>query len=237
MKWSLLILLAAVAPTVVAAQEAMPHRLTPVPIQQVTIEDDFWSPKLKAWQEVTIPDCFAKFEKDGALANFDEVRDGSGGEHGGPPWYDGLVYEMIRASGDFIAARPDPGLEKQVDGYIERISAAAAKDPDGYLNTYTQMKEPAHRWGLNGGNDRWQHDLYNAGALVDAAVHYHRATGKIELLQVATKLANLMADTMGPPPKQNIIPGHALGEEAMVSLYRLFSGATAIEIAFVDAGG
>ena len=222
MKWSLLILLAAVAPTVVAAQEAMPHRLTPVPIQQVAIEDDFWSPKLKAWQEVTIPDCFAKFEKDGALANFDEVRDGSGGEHGGPPWYDGLVYEMIRASGDFIAARPDPGLEKQVDGYIERISAAAAKDPDGYLNTYTQMKEPTHRWGLNGGNDRWQHDLYNAGALVDAAMHYHRATGKIELLQVATKLANRMADTMGPPPRQNIVPGHALGEEAMVSLYRLF---------------
>jgi DUF1680 family protein len=156
------------------------------------------------------------------LANFDKIRDGKGGEHGGPPWYDGLIYEMIRGSADFLAAQPDPKLEARLDGYIQRISDAAAKDPDGYLNTYTQLKEPTHRWGANGGNDLFQHDLYNDGALVDAAVHYYRATGKIELLQVATKLANYMADVMGPAPKQNIIPGHALGEEALVNLYRLF---------------
>ena len=33
----------------------------------MVIQDDFWSPKRKLWREVTIPDCFAKFEKDGAL--------------------------------------------------------------------------------------------------------------------------------------------------------------------------
>jgi len=84
------------------------------------------------------------------------------------------------------------------------------------------MKDLAHRWGLNGGNDREQHDVYNAGALVDASVHYYRATGKTRLLQVAVKLANQMADVMGPPPKKNVVPGHALGEEAMVKLYALF---------------
>ena len=222
MKFSLLILFAALAPAILPAQETVPHRLAPVPIQQVVIDDEFWSPKLEAWRQVTISDCFDKFEKDGALENFDKIRDGKGGEHGGPPWYDGLIYEMIRASADFMAAQPDPKLESRVDGYIQRIAAAAATDTNGYLNTYTQLKEPDHRWGRNGGNDRWQHDLYNAGALVDAAVHYYRATGKMELLQVATKLANHMADVMGPPPKQNIIPGHALGEEALVNLYRLF---------------
>lgn len=196
--------------------------LTTVPIRQVVIQDDFWSPKLRIWREVTIPDCFAKFEKDGALSNFDKIRDGTGGEHGGPPWYDGLIYEMIRGSADFLAAQRDPALEARLDGYIERITAAAAKDPDGYLNTYTQLKEPAHRWGLNGGNDNWQHDVYNAGAMVEAAVHYYRATGKPRLLQVATKLANYMADVMGPPPKQNVVPGHSLGEEALVKLYVLF---------------
>jgi DUF1680 family protein len=221
-KLSLLILFAALAPAILPAQETVPHRLTPVPIQQVVIEDEFWSPKFQVWRDVTIPDCLGKFEKDGALANFDKVRDGKGGDHGGPPWYDGLIYEMIRASADFLAAHPDPKLEARLDGYIQRIAAAAAKDPDGYLNSYTQLKEPDHRWGRNGGDDRRQHDLYNAGALVDAGVHYYRATGKIELLRVATKLANRMADVMGPPPKQNIIPGHALGEEALVNLYRLF---------------
>ncbi len=205
-----------------AAQKAGSHPLLAVPIQQVHIEDDFWSPKLKVWREVTIPDCFAKFEKDGALTNFDKIRDGMGGEHGGPPWYDGLIYEMIRGSADFLAAKPDPKLEARLDGYIERIAAAAAKDPDGYLNTYTQLKEPTHRWGLNGGNDVELHDVYNAGAMVEAAVHYYRATGRTRLLQTATRLANHMCDVMGPPPRKNIVPGHSLSEEAMVKLYLLF---------------
>jgi DUF1680 family protein len=222
LKLSLLILFAALAPAILPAQETVSHRLTPIPIQQVVIDDEFWSPKIKLWHEVTISDCLDKFEKDGALENFDKIRAGKVGEHGGPPWYDGLIYEMIRASADFMAAQPDPKLEARVDGYIQRIAAAAARDTNGYLNTYTQLKEPNHRWGSNGGNDRWQHDLYNDGALVDAAVHYYRATGKIELLQVATKLANYMADIMGPSPKQNIIPGHALAEEALVGLYQLF---------------
>ena len=118
-----------------SAQNPMPHRLTPVPIRQVIIQDDFWSPKLKVWREVTIPDCLAKFEKDGALTNFDKIRDGAGGEHAGPPWYDGLIYEMIRGCADFLASERDPALEARLDGYVERIAAASAKDPDGYLNT------------------------------------------------------------------------------------------------------
>ena len=204
------------------ATEPQSHRLTPVPIQQVTVDDPFWSPKLKVWQAVTMQDCFAKFEEDGAFANFDRVRDGQIGGHGGPAWYDGLIYEMIRASADFLAAHPDPELEKQVNGYISRIAAAAAKDPNGYLETWTLMVEPNYRWGLNGGNDVAQHDIYNAGALVDGGVHWYRATGQTNLLQVAVRMANLMCKVMGPPPKANQVPGHSLGEEAMINLYLLF---------------
>lgn len=209
--------------TLACAQGTPRRPLTPVPIRQVTIDDEFWAPKRDVWRRVTIPDCLAKFEKDGALANFDKIRDGAGGEHGGPPWYDGLIYEMIRGSADFLASQRDTGLEARLDATIERIAAAAARDPNGYLNTYTQLKEPTHRWGLNGGDDNWQHDVYNAGAMVEAAVHYYRATGKTRLLEVATRLANHMADVMGPPPKKNVVPGHSLGEEAMVKLYLLFT--------------
>src|SRR3954447_15410429 len=184
------------------------HRLQPVPSQQVKVTDDFWSPKLKVWQEVTIRDCFRKFENDrgGALNNFDKVRDGEKGGHAGPPWYDGLIYEMIRGSADFLVIHPDPELEAQLDGYITRIAAAAATNPNGYLNTYTQLVEPGHEWGLNGGLQIWQHEVYNAGALVDAGIHYYRATGKTVLLATAVKFANYMAELMGPPPKKNIVP-------------------------------
>lgn len=200
------------------------HRLRPVPIQDVVVEDTFWSPKRAVWQDVTIRDCFRKFESDrgGALNNFDKVRDGKLGGHAGDPWMDGLVYEMIRGASDFLIAHPDPELQKQLEGYCERIAAAAAKHPDGYVNTYTQLVEPGHEWGLHGGLQVWQHEIYNLGALVDAGVHFYAATGKTTLLVPAVKIANTMAAYMGPSPKKNLVPCHALPEEALIRLYELF---------------
>lgn len=194
----------------------------PAPVAQVEITDQFWGPKLAVWRDTTIPDCFAKFDKTGAFTNFDRVRDGLAGEHGGPPWYDGLIYEMIRGAADFLASKPDPALEAQIDGYIERIAAAAAKDPDGYIETYTTLMEPGHRWGQNGGYERICHDLYNAGALMEAGAHYYEATGKTKLLSVAVRMAQFMYQEMGPAPKKNLVPSHPLGEEAAVRLYELF---------------
>ena len=200
------------------------NQLTTVPIQSVTVEDAFWAPKRKLWEEITIPDCFMKFESDrgGALNNFDRVRDGQSDGHAGPPWYDGLIYEMIRGSADFLAARPDPVLENRIDGYIARIAAAQDRDPNGYLNTWTELEHPNQRWGLNGGNDGYQHEMYNVGALCEAAVHYYQATGKTRLLRVAVKLANYTCDQVGPSPKYELIPNHAIAEEAFANLYLLF---------------
>jgi DUF1680 family protein len=199
-------------------------KLTPVPIQSVTIQDSFWSPKRKVWQEVTIPDCFSKFENDrgGALNNFDRVRDGKSDGHAGPPWYDGLIYEMIRGAADFLAAKRDSVLEARIDGYIGRIAAAQARDPDGYLNTWTQLEHPNQRWGLNGGNDGYQHEMYNVGGMCEAAVHYYRATGKSNLLKCAVKLANYTCDQVGPAPKHELVPNHAIVEEAFGNLYLFF---------------
>ena len=141
---------------------------------------------------------------------------------GGPPWYDGLVYEVIRGAADLMAGDRDAALEARIDGYIDRISAAAARDPDGYIYTLTQMREPGHRWGQKGGNDRAQHDLYDIGCLVEAGIHYYGCTGKTKLLATAVRAANGMVAVMGPSPRKNIIPGHALGEESFVRLYELF---------------
>ncbi len=54
------------------------HVLAPVPLEQVVVDDEFWSPKRKVWQQITVRDCFAKFERDrgGAINNFDKVRAG-----------------------------------------------------------------------------------------------------------------------------------------------------------------
>jgi DUF1680 family protein len=215
---ALLALLASLA----SAGDVAPRHLIPIPVQQVTIDDDFWSPKRRVWQEVTISDAFDKFEKDGAIRNYDRIRDGARDGHEGPPFLDGLLCETIRGASDFLLSNPNSALEKRLDGYIDHIAAAQARDPEGYINTYTQLAEPGHRWGLNGGNDVIQHDVYNAGCVIEAAVHYYQATGKTKLLEVAARLANHMCDVMGPPPKNNVIPGHAISEEAATKLYLLF---------------
>ena len=74
---------------------------------------------------------------------------------------------------------PDQNLKQRIDDYIDRISAAQASDKDGYINTYTQLMEPDHRWGFNGGHLRWQHDVYNAGMLYNKiSIYLHEVLSK-----------------------------------------------------------
>ncbi|RYD27665.1 MAG: glycoside hydrolase family 127 protein, partial [Verrucomicrobiaceae bacterium] len=199
------------------ARAAAPDALVPLAIKDVTINDGFWSPKISLWSSVTINDTFDKLDQHGGFTNFDRVAQGLSGNHSGEPWWDGLIYETIRAAGDFLAANPDPVLQQRVDGYIARIKAAAAHDPDGYVNTAQQLENVGFKWKNpptpgDTHDDDYPHTVYNAGCLVEAAIHYYHGTGDTELLKVATRMANYMCGIMGPPPKQNIIPGHAVSE-------------------------
>ncbi len=204
-------------------------------VNQVKINDSFWSPKLTLWSTVTVTDVLDKFEgkqthnagcpeEHDAFHNFDLVARGERGigKHAGFPWFDGLVYETIRGIADFLAATPDKKLEERVDGYIDRIYTAQQSDTTGYLDTYTQLVEPDHQWGEHGGFLRWQHDVYNAGMLVEAGVHYYKATGKTKLLEIATRFSNYMCGYMGSEPKKNMVPSHSGPEEAMMKLYWLY---------------
>lgn len=219
------------------------HIIHPVNLTDVEIHDSFWSPKIRVWDAKTVYDVFDKLEgkyesdrKDlidekqrlgrtrNAFLNFDLVAQGKKdiNAHDGPPWYDGLVYETIRGAADLLVQHPDKNLENKMDGYIERVAAAQAVDKDGYVNTYTTLTRPYKRWGTKGGDDKWQHDIYNSGMMQEAAIHYYKATGKTKLLDVAVKLSNYIYGQIGPAPKLNVIPGHGGPEETMLKLYRLF---------------
>lgn len=210
--------------------------------QKVVINDAFWTPKLKQWAAKTSNDVLDKFEakhktnpeerlSENTFTNFDDVANGKAGtgKHAGLPWFDGLVYESIRGIGDLLKIYPDNSLKKRVDGYIDRIYAAQMADADGYINTWTQLIEPNHRWGDGGGFLRWQHDVYNAGMLVEAGVHYYKATGEIKLLKAAVKMANHLTKLIGPAPRRNIVPAHSGPEEALMKLYWLFKADPGLE--------
>ena len=159
-------------------------------VSEVTINDPFWPPRFEQWRSVTVNDVFDKFEgkfkenpeewqRNNTFVNFDDVAQGKKGtgHHAGLPWFDGLIYETIRGASDLLAQKANPEIEKRLDGYIDRICAAQQVDADGYINTWTDLMEPEHRWGDNGGFLRFQHDVYNSGMLVEAGVHYLLSTG------------------------------------------------------------
>ena len=204
-------------------------------LKDVEITDQFWQPKLQQWSSITANDVLNKFEgqhiadkkPDGlynAIENFSRVADGDRDthRHAGLPWFDGLIYESIRGISDLMVLNRDTVLKTRLDSIIDKIALAQSTEPDGFLNTYTQLNENSHRWGENGGFLRWMHDVYNSGMLIEAGVHYYKATGETKLLEVATRVANLMCKYMGPAPKHNIVPAHSGPEEAMIKLYQLY---------------
>jgi DUF1680 family protein len=203
------------------SNQAARRQLFPVGVSNVALADDFWSPKLRLLRTVTVHDVFDKFERDGAFANFDRVAQRLRGGHRGSPWFDGLIYETMRAASDFLAADFDEELAARLDGYTARIAAAQAVDPDGYINTFVTLMRPTGRWGANGSDQLWTHEEYDAGCLVEAGVHHYRATGKTSLLGVAVRFANYMCAYIGPAPKHNVVPSHSLPEEAFIKLYQL----------------
>ena len=62
----------------------------------VRIDDAFWSPKLRTFFDVTVPDTFDKLEKDGVIENYRSLIAGNLGTHKICPWHDGLLLEAIR---------------------------------------------------------------------------------------------------------------------------------------------
>ena len=195
-------------------------RPVPADIRKVEVTDAFFAPYLEKIRAVTVPDVFGKFLKDGAVENYERVARGEKGGHAGPPWYHGLICEVIRGVSDLLAVRYDPALDERLDAVIDSIRRA--QGADGWLHPYVTLERPDQLWGLNGGNARWQHETYDAGCLIEAGVHHFRATGKTSLLSCSVRVANYLADRIGPPPKWNIVCEHSLAEGALISLEALF---------------
>ena len=166
-------------------------RSTPAPISKVKITDAFFTPYLEKIRTITAPDVLEKFLRDGAIENYNRVTRGERGGHAGPPWYHGLIGEVVRGISDLLAASPDPALERKLDAIVDAV--AAAQGEDGWLHPYVTLECPDKLWGLNGGNVRWQHETYDAGCLIEAGVHHYAATGKTRLLGCAVKCANYLA--------------------------------------------
>lgn len=209
-------------------------KLKPVPISAVTLKDQFWAPRMRVNHEVTIPDQLRLLEETGRIDNLRRVSGQVDKPFEGKYFNDSDVYKWLEAASWALASRDDPDLDRAMDEVIAVI--AAAQRPDGYLNSYFALERADQRWTIPD-----LHETYCAGHLFQAAVAHYRATGKTNLLDVATRFADHICDRFGPEEegKRFWIDGHEEVEMALIELGRATGNERYLDQAeyFINARG
>lgn len=219
----------------------MYKKLMEIPLREIEITDGFWKKYIKLVGEVIIPyqwnilnDLVPGAEPSHCIHNFLVAAGDRPGEFEGAVFQDTDVAKWLEAVSYYLEHGPDPELEALADETIELIGRVQRED--GYLNTYFIIKEPGQRFlNLQEG-----HELYTAGHMIEAAVAYHKATGKKALLEIVCRMADLFCETFGPGEEQcHGYPGHQEIELALIKLYRVTGRRKYLELAkyFIDARG
>ena len=199
-------------PLVLTTPLNKPDGLVGISYRQVKIEDRFWARRQEINRKGSVPHSLDELVKTGDLANFKLAAEGALSGRKGFVFQDSDAFKVIEGVADTLATHPDAALDAKLDEIIAVI--AKAQMPDGYLNTYYQITEPGRRFT----NLRDNHELYCAGHLIEAAVAHFEATGKRNLLNVATKYADLLNTRYGPESGQLGYCGHPELELALVKL-------------------
>jgi DUF1680 family protein len=191
-----------------------------LPLPDVRFTHGFLAGRARLVRDTVIPgqwealnDRLPGAERSGCVHNFQVAAGEKPGEFHGLFWQDSDLAKWIEAASYRLATHPDPALDAELDRLIATL--VKAQRADGYLNTYFQLVEPHNRWA----NLRDCHELYVAGHFIEAGVAHFQATGKRTLLEVASKLADLIARTFGLGPGQ--LPGYCGHEEIELALVKL----------------
>jgi uncharacterized protein len=199
---------ASVAPT------ASAHvRLRPIDARGVVIRDGLLADRQRVNREVTLLRGAEELERAGTLDNLRIAAGQASGDRRGMVFSDTDVYKWLEAIAWELGREPSTELERLASETTELV--AAAQEPDGYLNTWGQVVDPAWRWtDLEMG-----HELYSAGHLLQASVAFARTTGDTTLLSVACRFADLIDRTFRTGAETRT-DGHPEVEVALVELYR-----------------
>ncbi len=221
-------------------QKIADYTINGVPFNAVTLNDQFWLPKIEVNRTVTIPASFKKCEETGRIENFNLAAKKEGKFLTTFPFDDTDIYKIIEGASFSMSVHPDPALDHYVDSLITIV--AKAQEPDGYLYTARTINpDHPHDWS---GSERWvnesnmSHELYNSGHLFEAATAHYQATGKRNFLNIALKNADLLCTVFGPG-KRNDAPGHEIVEMGLVRLYRITGEKKYLDLAkfFIDCRG
>jgi uncharacterized protein len=183
-----------------------------IPISQSTIEDPFWSPRLKVNARIAIFHQWQQLEDSRCIDNFRLAAGLKEGFREGWFFADSDAYKWLDAASRIYSNDKNEELSKMMDGLIDLI--ARTQTEDGYIFTFNQIHFPNERWG----NLMIEHELYCHGHLIEACVSHHEVTGSEIAFNIARKAADLLVREF-LVSSQEKTSGH---EEIEIALLRLF---------------
>jgi uncharacterized protein len=207
--------------------------LRPLPLGDAPITGGLWAERQRINRETTIPLGAEKLEAAGSFENFKAAGSRQPGAYNGPVYQDGEVYKWLEA----LAWEQARGASDQFASWQREISGliGEAQAVDGYLNTFIQVS--------TGDKDRFtdlafNHEIFNVGALVQAAIAQTRTGNDSGLLTVAERAVAQLMRTFGPGKRTGVC-GHPLIEMALAELARLTRRQEYLDLAsyFVGARG
>jgi DUF1680 family protein len=188
-------------------------RVRPIDGRGVAIHGGLLADRQRVNREVTLLRGAEELERAGTLDNFRIAAGRMSGDRRGMVFSDTDVYKWLEALAWELGREPSSELERLARETTELV--AAAQEPDGYLDTWCQVVDPAWRWtDLEMG-----HELYCAGHLIQAGVASARATGDESLLTVGRRFADLIDEVFGDEADTRT-DGHPEVEVALVELFR-----------------
>ncbi|MBP3564072.1 MAG: glycoside hydrolase family 127 protein [Alistipes sp.] len=235
----------------VSAQK-VDESLTQIPFNKVTLNDNFWLPRLQIQKKTLVPFSLEKTES--AVENLRRVGAYLRGEKvteqfTGPYYVASDLFKVMEGAACLLTLEKDAELEKQMDEIIDVIAAAQA--PDGYLYEHHILPKHLRNPHNYAGDTPYSyvvhsHELYNMGHMYEAAIAYYRATGKRKWLDVAEKNARHINKVFfegdpnyngGKPIMQ--APGHQEIELALVKMYQTTGEKLYLDMAkkFIDIRG
>jgi len=188
-------------------------KLHSVPIRAVEMGDGFWSARMRANVEKSIPTMLQLLEEHGVVDNLRRLSGHKNTGRKGPLYTDSDLYKWMEAVAYVLHSGDQPQLRATLDQLIDEV--LAAQEPSGYLNTYYVGERAKLRFS----EMQRSHELYCLGHLLQAGIAYYRATGNRKLLDGGIKFANYVLNTLGPQ-KKPALTGHPELEMALVELYR-----------------
>jgi len=210
-----------------------------LPLQNIRLNDPFWSPRLEVNASRAIFHQWRQLEASGCIDNFRIAAGEKVGLRQGWFFADSDAYKWLEAAARVVKAEPPlsviGGSEAAPNNTQNKLAAlmddfigllGRAQQADGYLFTYNQVHFPGTRWV----NLQIEHELYCHGHLIEAGVSHFQATGRTDLLAIARWAADrIVADFMEAGPDRT--SGHEEVEIALLRLHQVSGQAVYLEMA------